>query len=246
MFASWSVAERPFTVTGSLEEMQRITVFGDEVMATSHAAVWVTTTDGTSPTRISAFDTGDNLDALNLAVSADGTVLIVEQEDGDNNSTLWLSTRSDVTTPSWELPRLLDIPQVGAGRMRPSPLAEVSGEHRLVVSDGGQLRELASDDLVAWTQLSTIGFGGTEDDRDPYLSPDGCWLLFSSNRDATNDLWLSVRSESGNFKNPTRLDTLATGTNDFSPALNPMRPTELWFLRGPGASGQTVVTATAP
>jgi Tol biopolymer transport system component len=93
----------------------------------------------------------------------------------------------------------------------------VAGPGSLVVSLGSQeqsLYELRRDPLGGWESAETLT-EGPYSDRQPAYSPDGNWLLFSSNRSGNNDLWRLDR-RSGELQRLTDHEA-----QDWDPATSP-------------------------
>ncbi len=78
-----------------------------------------------------------------------------------------------------------------------------------------------------WGNIQIVSFSGIFNDLEPFLSPDGQKLFFSSNRDIHQksekkdyDIWYVERLDNGNWGKPIRLsDVINTDKNEFFPAV---------------------------
>ncbi len=120
-------------------------------------------------------------------------------------------------------------------QIQPGPAAFHAGSVRMVIgfqptqSSAFGLVELSSPDGTSWTALSTLGFTTGDDDFDPALSPDGCFVLYSHRSVDVRVLYVSARGSDGNFGPPIELATAsATFTDQVQPAIDPTGQ-RVWF-----------------
>jgi hypothetical protein len=183
--------------------------------------------------------------------SPDGGALTYEVIDAGSASTIWLAQRSSVTT--WTGRQALVLPYA-PGRNRPGPVITLGADdYRMVVAFDGTLVEMRSADRVEWTAMNTTGFsnhaGGGPDDIDPYLSADGCWLLFGSNRaGAGYGIYATSRADATMaFDLPRQVPgPAADPSHNQSEATMPFDRSALWFLVDPGSSSWSLVKGVPP
>jgi Tol biopolymer transport system component len=105
---------------------------------------------------------------------------------------------------------LLPVANVGWGIDRAGPGSMVVGNG----SDDQSLLEARRDESGRWSSANQVTEGPFQD-RQPVYSPDGRWLLFSSNRSGNLDLWRRERS-TGELQRLTDHEA-----DDWDPALSP-------------------------
>jgi hypothetical protein len=148
-------------------------------------------------------------DGGRMYFNRDGVVMTAELEPQSGS---WL------TTVVMTLPVGLATAEVG------TPSA--GGDHgtRMVVAQGGDLRELVSDNVGGtWSEIPTLAQVNRSDssELDPFLTADGCWLLFSSNRGGTYDLFAAQRGSDGMFSAPAILPFMVSDSDERGPAFAP-------------------------
>ena len=171
-----------------------------------------------------------------LASATDDTIAPSLGPDG----TLWFARAGAVwrATPSDAAPARVELPL--SGSIEPSSPGFVHGETRLVVAVASVLHELASADRTYWLELPTA-LGGPA--VDPYTSPDGCFVLFASDRAHTRDLYVAARGTDGVF-GPAQLLAFASATDldEFAPAM--ADPETLYFVSSAPGVPPTLMLAT--
>ena len=172
------------------------------------------------------------LDSLAAALSGDRQRLWFERAQR-----VWHASRSGAT---WSAPTEIALPF--AGPIEPGGSALVDGETRLVVAVASVLHEVVSTDLVAWTEQPTLAANGLS--VDPYLSSDGCFVLFASDRAHTRDLYVAVRGADGSFGAPLQLGfAAATDLDEFAPAMAPDGAALYFVTSAPGLATKLMVAA---
>ncbi len=78
-----------------------------------------------------------------------------------------------------------------------------------------------------WSPPEVLAFSGVYGDRDPFISPDGRRMFFSSNRPAPGktrpgyDLWMVGRGSDGEWRDPERLpEPINTNTDEIRPMVS--------------------------
>jgi hypothetical protein len=139
--------------------------------------------------------------------------------------------------PEWTVaPVALPIGLEGAHAS--SPAQETGHGFRVIVSSTlGDLHELTRDTAMdPLREVDTLGRVNdpAQPDLHPYLSADGCWLLFSSRRAASLSfkLFAAQRRADGTFSAPIRLLPLTGGTDDLGVTMSAAGNYLLW-MQGP-------------
>jgi WD40-like Beta Propeller Repeat len=165
------------------------------------------------------------------SVWPDGLRIFVEE---DNKSIL----QSAVGTVDWKVGVPLAIPSnVGAVEIG-TPAQTVDHGDRIVVASLDppiDLHEYEFND-TAWVEHHTLeAVNSPLDDRDPYLSVDGCWVVFSSNRVTSGnyDLYVAMRGTDGNFAPATVMPFSVPGLDDEAPTSTRFMD-QIIFQRGSG------------
>jgi hypothetical protein len=136
-------------------------------------------------------------------------------------------------TDSWMTSVVMTLPVGLATAQVGTPSA--GGDHgtRMVVSQAGDLRELVSGGST-WSEIPTLAQVNRSDsmELDPFLTADGCWLLFSSNRGGTFDLFAAQRGSDGVFSAPALLPFMVSDSDERGPAFAPSIPLVMFERNG--------------
>ncbi len=127
-------------------------------------------------------------------VMADATTILI---DTDRAGTLdiFIATRASATEP-WDTP--IAIPELNGAEFEGNPVLDA--DKLTIYFDSNRTGE--SELYVATRTSPTAAFGApvpitelnsTSSDTDPWLSPDGRTMYFTSNRDGTQRLWQTTR-----------------------------------------------------
>jgi WD40 repeat protein len=180
------------------------------------APVVVTTlSSAASDTSPSLWEDHDHMYLMHGAMAVEGT----------RNGTSW-------TVASLNLPADVGGAQIGSPAATPD-----HGFRVIVATTAGELAELArippDSAFHVFDTLRLVDDPATPE-SDPYLSPDGCWLLFSSSRppSANRDLWASLRGPDGQFTPAVRLTQQSAGLDDDGPSLSSDLRHLLWSQNG--------------
>lgn len=192
-----------------------------------HDNVFYDIAPGGTSTRIAALDPPQYTTATSPRMSADGEVLWFGQSGVASG--VFRASRAS----GWAKHRA-DLGFVDAEAIEPGSVGFYAGEARMVISVrnvGGSptLHELSSADGITWTPLDTIRFAASGlGDRNPYLSPDGCFLLYTA-APGSAELRVAERDPDGTFAAAVKLAAPSTLTS--SPSFPVMTPDadSLWF-----------------
>jgi hypothetical protein len=236
-FSSWHADVFPIAGNAvDTTDHPTIDVDRDRILFASHSDIWGA--DIVQPGMGGAINAA-RVDTLSVAMHTesapsvwpDGLRLYVEE---DNNSIL----QSSVGTDDWKVGVPLTIPSnVGMVEIG-TPAQTVEHGDRIVVASLDPPVDLHEYELngTAWVEHHTLDSVNTPlDDRDPYLSADGCWLLFSSNRVSSGnyDLYVAVRGSDGNFEPATMMTFSVPGLDDEAPTSTRFMD-QIIFQRGAG------------
>jgi Tol biopolymer transport system component len=159
----------------------------------------------------------------NLKISEDGLELWFFSDRDRSLGTIWHATRT-TRTSTFSIPEV--VPETldeGSSEVSACP----STEETFAITSANIDGKTNGYDLLGMSRSDSFSrFGekqvlknvnSSEDDFDPWLSVDGLWLVFHSNRNGTDDLFFASRSKlTDDFSTPSPIFEL--NTNNFREA----------------------------
>lgn len=208
----------------------------DRILFAAHSDIWGA--DIVQPGMAGAINAA-RVDTLSVAMHTesapsvwpDGLRMYVEE---DNKSIL----QSTVGAVDWKAGVPLAIPSnVGTVEIG-TPAQTADHGDRIVVASLDPPIDLHEFEFngTAWVEHHTLdAVNSALDDRDPYLSVDGCWVVFSSNRVTSGnyDLYVALRGTNGNFAPATVMPFSVPGLDDEAPTSTRFMD-QIIFQRGNG------------
>ena len=241
-FATWVAAR--FAITDLMgNAMNGIThptldVDRHTILFSAHSDIWAADRNGTTSAnnanRVDTLSVINNTETTPTLWPDDATLYVEE------NGTTILASGYSIANNAWKTgvaftPPVVGI-QIGAPAETMIPGDSMHGVRMVVASATPpfDLHEYAIASQTEWLEVASLAMVNTAaDERDPYLSADGCFLLFSSNRvsSADHDLYVSRRGADGNFLAPTMLPFSGTGADDVTPTSSRFSDEIIW-VRG--------------